>query len=164
TQMLSKGHDFPGVTLVGILQGDHGLALPDPRAAERTFQLLTQVAGRAGRGDRPGRVLVQAYAVGHPAIRFAAEHDYDGCAAEGLGKRELLGTPPAGHLALVRIHGPDPSAVEARAHAIAAFLPPGISRVTEQGAPEQPPVRLLGPVESPIARVNRRTRWQLLLR
>lgn len=164
TQMLSKGHDFPGVTLVGILQGDHGLALPDPRAAERTFQLLTQVAGRAGRGDRPGRVLVQAYAVGHPAIRFAAEHDYDGFAAEELGKRELLGNPPAGHLALVRIHGPDPSAVEARAHAIAAFLQPGISRVTEQGDPEQPPVRLLGPVESPIARVNRRTRWQLLLR
>lgn len=156
TQMLSKGHDFPGVTLVGILQGDHGLAMPDPRAAERTFQLLTQVAGRAGRGERPGRVLVQAYAVGHPAIRHAAEHDYDGFADEELRVRETLGNPPIGHLVLVRVTGPDATAVAARAHALGDFLRSGVERVGD--------VQLLGPVESPIARINRKARWQLLLR
>ncbi|MCH9681381.1 MAG: primosomal protein N', partial [Deltaproteobacteria bacterium] len=110
TQMLSKGHDFPGVTLVGVLQGDHGLGMPDLRAGERTFQLLTQVAGRAGRGEKSGRVLVQAWQVEHPAITFAGRHDYLGFADQELARREALGNPPSGYLALVRIHGHDAAA------------------------------------------------------
>jgi len=163
TQMLSKGHDFPGVTLVGILQGDHGLALPDPRAAERTFQLLTQVAGRAGRGDRPGRVIVQAYAVNHPAIVHASHHDYEAFAEGELAERQKLGNPPAGHLALLRVLGPDADCVAFRAEALAQFLRRGIERMAQEAAGEAL-VDLLGPVESPIARINRRSRWQLLLR
>ena len=160
TQMLSKGHDFPGVTLVGILQGDHGLGLPDLRAAERTFSLLTQVAGRAGRGDRAGRVLVQAYAVEHPSIVFAAKHDYEGFAAVELEDRKKLGNPPFGHLALVRVVGPEMSRVAARAKALAAFLREGLTKLQS----DPPLAELLGPTESPIAKINRRCRWQLLIR
>lgn len=164
TQMLSKGHDFPGVTLVGILHGDHGLGLPDIRAAERTFQLLTQVAGRAGRGDRPGRVLIQAYGVNHPALAFAAQHDYAGFAAWELEKRKEIGNPPYGHLALVRIVGPDAVAVERRAGELAALARAGVEEVHRKQDGAEAQLRVLGPVPSPIERVNRRVRWQLLLR
>ncbi|HET6585863.1 MAG TPA: primosomal protein N', partial [Nannocystaceae bacterium] len=163
TQMLSKGHDFPGVTLVGILQGDQGLALPDPRAAERTFQLLTQVSGRAGRGDRPGRVMVQAWAVEHPAIRFAQQHDHDAFAEHELVQRERLGNPPAGHLALCRVQGLESAAVEARARALGRFLGDAVAAVRSKHDGE-PIAELLGPVPSPIERIDRRTRWQMLLR
>lgn len=166
TQMLSKGHDFPGVTLVGILQGDHGLAMPDPRAAERTFQLLTQVAGRAGRGDRPGRVIVQAWAVEHPAIVHAAEHDFGGFAEQELQARRALGNPPFGHLALLRVQGLDAAAVRARAHALADVVRDAAAAVAraEGSDPLASPVTILGPVASPIERINRRTRWQVLVR
>jgi primosomal protein N' (replication factor Y) len=165
TQMLSKGHDFPRVTLVGILQADHGLGLPDPRAAERTFQLLTQVSGRAGRGDRPGRVIVQAFAVGHPAITFAARHDYAGFAEEELRRRSALGNPPFGRLALVRVHGPDANVVEERVRTLGREIGELCREVAAKHADEdRPPVEALGPVPSPIARINKRTRWQLLLR
>jgi primosomal protein N' (replication factor Y) len=169
TQMLSKGHDFPGVTLVGVLSGDHGLGLPDLRAAERTFQLLTQVAGRAGRGTEPGLVLVQAWQVEHPSIVHARAHDYLGFADEELARRQAVGNPPAGHLALVRVHGADAAAVEERAKRIAARLRPRIESVRaahgEGGAEGSPPVlMMLGPTPSPIERINRRVRWQLLLR
>lgn len=164
TQMLSKGHDFPGVTLVGILQGDHGLGLPDPRAAERTFQLLTQVSGRAGRGDRPGRVMVQAYAVDHPAITYAAEHDFQGFATAELEGRRALGNPPFGHLALVRIQGSDGGLVAERARALASRSRILIQEIAAKHEGEQVPVQLLGPAPSPIERINRRSRWQLLLR
>ncbi len=163
TQMLSKGHDFPGVTLVGILQGDHGLAMPDVRASERTFQLLTQVAGRAGRGAKAGRVLVQAYNVEHPAIAFAAEHDYSGFAEQELEGRARMGNPPSGFLTLVRVHGLAGDAVEARARTLASFLAEGLGKLT-RAAKGKPPVDLLGPMASPIAKINRRTRWQMLLR
>jgi primosomal protein N' (replication factor Y) len=167
TQMLSKGHDFPGVTLVGILQGDHGLGLPDLRAAERTFQLLTQVAGRAGRGDRPGRVMVQAFAVDHPAIRLSATHDYEGFAIDELERRRPLRNPPHGHLALLRVQGPDAEAVRKRAEAVADRLKAVIRRINEQRGREDDgrwPVELLPPTPSPIERINRQIRWQMLLR
>jgi primosomal protein N' (replication factor Y) len=165
TQMLSKGHDFPRVTLVGILQADHGLGLPDPRAAERTFQLLTQVSGRAGRGERPGRVIVQAYAIGHPAITYAARHDYAGFAEAELQGRAALGNPPFGHLALVRVHGPDGGAVERRVRTLGREIARLCEEIATKHADEdRAPVQALGPVPSPIARINKRIRWQLLLR
>ena len=170
TQMLSKGHDFPGVTLVGILQADHGLGMPDLRAAERTFQLLTQVSGRAGRGDRAGRVLVQAWAINHPAIAFAAEHDFAGFAAWELAQRQALGNPPFGFLALLRISGPDETAVRRRAEALGAFVRAGVEGAAAKqaslpvGFDSRAPLALLGPVPSPIERVNKKIRWQLLIR
>jgi primosomal protein N' (replication factor Y) (superfamily II helicase) len=172
TQMLSKGHDFPGVTLVGVLQGDHGLGLPDLRAGERTFQLLTQVAGRAGRGAEAGRVLVQAWQVDHPAIVHASTHDYLGFATDELARREAIGNPPFGHLALVRVHGVDGAAVEERAKRLATGLRPRIEQVRAAHAegprpphdPARPVLMMLGPTPSPIERINRRVRWQLLLR
>ncbi|MCA9692598.1 MAG: primosomal protein N', partial [Myxococcales bacterium] len=165
TQMLSKGHDFPGVTLVGILQADHGLGLPDLRAAERTFQLLTQVSGRAGRGERGGRVLLQAYAIAHPAITCAAQHDFEEFATWELARRRELGNPPFGFLALVRVNGRDPDAVRSRIQAITATLRAGIAQVlaAHATAPD-PPIILLGPVPSPVERINGRVRWQLMLR
>lgn len=166
TQMLSKGHDFPGVTLVGILQADHGLGLPDLRASERTFQLLTQVSGRAGRGERPGRVLVQAYAVEHPAIRHAATHDFEGFATQELADRERMGNPPYGHLTLIRVQGLDERRVQARAETLAKFLKAGVDKLrARQTDPLAVPVAtLLGPVPSPIQKINRRVRFQMLLR
>ena len=168
TQMLSKGHDFPGVTLVGILHGDHGLGLPDIRAAERTFQLLTQVAGRAGRGDRPGRVLIQAYGVKHPAITFAAHHDFPAFAAWELEKRKEIGNPPFGYLALVRIGGPDAVAVERRAAELAAVARAGAEEIRRKHEADASatglPLQVLGPAPSAIERVNRKVRWQILLR
>jgi primosomal protein N' (replication factor Y) len=162
-QMLSKGHDFPGVTLVGILQGDHGLAMPDIRSAERTFALLTQVAGRAGRGERPGRVLIQAWAIDHPAIAFARTHDYEGFAKVELESRRALGNPPFGHLALVRISGYVPAVVASRAREIGARMREAIAHVVARHDGREV-ATLLGPVPSPIERIDRRTRWQLLLR
>ncbi len=165
TQMLSKGHDFPGVTMVGILQADHGLGMPDLRAAERTFQLLSQVSGRAGRGDRPGRVLMQAYAVSHPAIACAAQHDFDEFATCELARRHELANPPHGWLALYRITGEDGEAVESRAVELATMLRRAIDHVHSQHDEAIVPILdLLGPVPSPIERINRRIRWQMLLR
>jgi primosomal protein N' (replication factor Y) len=166
TQMLSKGHDFPGVTLVGILQADHGLGLPDLRASERTFQLLTQVAGRAGRGERPGRVLVQAYAVEHPAIRYASKHDFEGFAAQELEDRARMGNPPRGYLALLRVMGLDEGRVQARAELLARFLRTGVEKLRsgQEDLLAIPAATLLGPVPSPIKKINRRVRYQMLLR
>lgn len=163
TQMLSKGHDFPGVTLVGILRGDHGLSLPDLRASERVFQLLTQVSGRAGRGDRPGRVVVQTWLVDHPAIAHAANHDFHAFAEDELERRAALGNPPFGHLALLRVAGLDAGEVRDRIEGLARHCREDATRasVNEEGMPR---IAVLGPVAAPIERLNRKYRWQLLLR
>ena len=160
TQMLSKGHDFPGVTLVGVLRAEHGLALQDFRASERVFQLLTQVAGRAGRGERPGRVVIQTWAPDHPAITFARGHDFAGFAAQELAARAEHSNPPVGHAALIRITGEQRPAVRERAAGVAGFVRELAARVA-QGAGE---LTAHGPIDSPIERVNRRYRMQLLLR
>ncbi len=152
TQLVAKGHDFPGVRLVGVVLADIGLHLPDFRAAERTFQLLTQVAGRAGRDRAPGRVVVQTWSPEHYAIRPVARHDYESFYAEELGHRAALGYPPFGHLAFVLVSGAHESeAAEAAARlALAAEPPPG--------------VELLGPAPAPLPRLRGRHRFQLLLK
>ncbi len=113
TQMIAKGLDFPNVTLVGVVNADTALHLPDFRAAERTFQLVAQVAGRTGRGDRPGRVLVQTYTPEHPAIQAAVRHDYEAFVASELPEREKYGVPPFGRLVRLIARGPEESVVQA---------------------------------------------------
>lgn len=157
TQMVTKGHDFPGVTLVGVLCADTGLSLPDFRASERTFQLLAQVAGRAGRGDRPGRVLVQSYRVDALAIAAAVDHDYDRFYRGEIESRRELDYPPAGHLVALRVDGPDAGAVIAQARALA-----DVAR--QLGREHAPGATILGPSEAPLARLKGRTRWHLWLR
>lgn len=158
TQMVTKGHDFPRVTLVGVLLGDVGLHMPDFRASERTFQLLTQVAGRAGRSSLGGRAIIQTYSPGHHAVDFARNHDYDGFARIEAGHREDLGYPPFGRLAAVRISGIDGPRTEAAAREIAVAIRDACH------ARGNPPVELLGPVPAPITMVKGRYRWRILLR
>ena len=107
TQMVAKGLDFERVTLVGVVDADTGLLFPDFRAEERTFQLLTQVAGRAGRGDRDGDVYLQTRNAGSPAITYAIAHDYNGFADYALGSRHALSYPPFGRIVAVHFRGPD---------------------------------------------------------
>jgi primosomal protein N' (replication factor Y) len=153
TQMVTKGHDFAGVTLVGVLQPDQGMHLPDFRAAERTFQLLEQVAGRAGRGDRPGRVIVQTYTPGHPAITSVQTHDYAGFVRRELEYRRESDYPPFSRMIVLRLDARDPERVTHDAAQVAAAA-------TAAGGGK---IRVLGPAEAPIARVRGRTRYQVWL-
>lgn len=157
TQMVTKGHDFPGVTLVGVLLADTGLSLPDFRAAERTFQLLTQVAGRAGRGDRAGRVLIQSYRTDIEAVSAAAHHDYEGFYRAEIRSRQDLGFPPFGHLVAVRIDGPDAHEVERIARRIG-------EKARSLAERENRDMSVLGPSEAPLSRLKGRTRWHVWLR
>ncbi len=157
TQMVAKGHDFPGVTLVGVISADASLNFPDFRAAERTFSLLTQVAGRAGRGDKPGRVLVQAYETEHYAIEAAQHHDYERFVEQELETRRELSYPPFSHLALLRFEGPSEAATQQAAKAAASHL----QRVSEDLGSS---VTVLGPAPAPIARVRHDWRFQILLK
>lgn len=156
TQMVAKGLDIPGVTLVGVVSADVALHLPDFRAAERTFQLLLQVAGRAGRGARRGEVIVQTYAPEHPAIQLACALDYAGFyRAESLF-RERVGYPPAQALIRIVWSGPESAAVEKAAEQAVAPL-------TESGDAFWAP-GLIGPSPAPLARLATKFRWHALLR
>ncbi len=157
TQMVTKGHDLPGVTLVGVLLADQALAFPDFRSAERTFQLLTQVAGRAGRGEREGRVIFQTFQPNEPAITCAVHHDYVAFAKDELGKRKELGYAPYGRLVAVRIDAPDEALAEKVAERIAT-----VARQCE--ACVSGDVDVLGPAPAPIARVRGRFRQRVILR
>jgi primosomal protein N' (replication factor Y) len=154
TQMITKGHDIPGVTLVGVLLADLSLNLPDFRAAERTFQLITQVAGRAGRGDRPGQVLVQTLQPQHVSLQCASHHDYRAFADHELAARRELGYSPFARLVLLRCEGEQLQATEGIARSLAQQLK---ARRTSG-------VQLLGPTPAPLERLRRRYRWQMLLR
>jgi primosomal protein N' (replication factor Y) len=154
TQMVTKGHDIPGVTLVGVVLADLGLHLPDFRAAERTLQVLLQVAGRAGRGDRPGTVLVQSFLPGHASIEMARENRFAEFVERELEKRRALGYPPGRRLLMVRSSHPD----AARAAELARKL--AVALRAEAGAG----VQVLGPAPSPLARLRGRYRWQLLVK
>ncbi len=157
TQVVAKGHDFPNVTLVGVVLADTGLALPDFRASERSFQILVQVAGRAGRGDRAGRVLVQTYHPAHPALVHAARHDYAAFASEELHRRRALGWPPYSRLCAVRVDGKSPVSTEQAARRLGAVAAERIRQSRLRAA-------VLGPAPAPIERLRGRSRWQLLLR
>jgi primosomal protein N' (replication factor Y) len=151
TQLAAKGLDLPSVTLVAVIAADVTLNLPDYLAAERTFQLLAQVAGRAGRGPLPGRVLIQTYAADHYAVRAAARLDVDGFADEELVRRRLLGYPPATVLARLLVADPDRERAEARGRAAAeAVALPGIE--------------VHGPLPSYVPRRAGRWRFQVVLR
>jgi primosomal protein N' (replication factor Y) len=153
TQMVTKGHDFPGVTLVGVVLADTALALPDFRAAERTFQLLTQVAGRAGRGDDAGQVIVQTFHPHSPAVAFAVGHDYAGFAEVELDRRRALGYPPFGRMMAVRVEGSETGA-RRTAEALGEAARPALSAG----------VTLLGPAPAAIERIRGKHRWHLLFR
>jgi len=152
TQMVAKGHHFPNVTLTGVISADAMLGLPDFRASERTFQLLTQVAGRSGRGDRPGRVLIQTYYPGHPSVRLACHHDVTTFLSEELVFRRSFGYPPVTRLALVRFEAANERLCREAAEAAATAVSP---------VPER--VRLRGPAPAPLERIRNHWRWQLLL-
>ncbi len=154
TQMVTKGHDLPGVTLVGVLRADALLSMPDFRAAERTFQLLVQVAGRAGRHDLPGRVIVQTYDPEHAAVSLSRNHDVEGFLKGELDDRRELGYPPFARMALVRIDGIAEHGVLHTASELASFCRArGV-----QG------VKVLGPSAAPLARLRGRFRYRVMLR
>ena len=158
TQMVTKGHDLPFVTLVGVINADAALSIPDFRASERAFQLLVQVAGRAGRGDTPGRVLVQTYDPEHHAIKFAARHDVNGFIERELRDRKELAYPPFSRMALVRVDALDEKEAQA-ATALLASAARAAARTGEIGA-----VTVLGPTPAPIAKVRNRFRFRVMLR
>jgi primosomal protein N' (replication factor Y) len=155
TQILAKGHDFPNVTLVGVVSVDAGLALPDFRAAERTFQLLTQVAGRAGRGDRAGKVLIQTYHPYHYALRHASAQDYAGFYQEEIRHRQNHTYPPFVALASLLVHGADLP----RVRADAVELRKELDRANADRA-----ARILGPAPAPLPRLKGEYRVQLLVK
>lgn len=153
TQMIAKGLDFPGVTLVGVLHADLGLHIPDFRAGERTFQLLTQVAGRAGRGDLSGEVIIQTYAPHHPAIQYARHADFPGFAEQELEMRHAFGFPPYGHALLLTVRSEN--------EALARFTLETIHRRLAK----EPPAGVVvhDPAPSPLQRAEKHYRHQLLL-
>ncbi|HEY1268742.1 MAG TPA: primosomal protein N' [Candidatus Binatia bacterium] len=160
TQMITKGHDVSGVTLVGAVLADLSLNLPDFRAAERTFQLLSQVAGRAGRGDEPGRVIVQTYNPEHYALRHVPAHDYPAFFAEELEFRRALNYPPFSRLVHLRLEGAQAPAVEKQAKVLGDWLR---GQVRRSGADESE-IEVLGPAPAPIMKLRGRFRWQILLK
>ncbi|MBY0527813.1 MAG: primosomal protein N' [Gemmataceae bacterium] len=152
TQMIAKGLDFPNVTLVGVVNADIGLHVPDFRSSERTFQLLSQVAGRTGRGPRGGRVLIQTFSPEHPSIALAAAHDYAGFVQSELPHRQEFHYPPYQRLARIIIRSRDQEAAGAFAEKLAATFNLAMQKVQTAGAAAE--VRLLGPAEAPVFRLK----------
>jgi primosomal protein N' (replication factor Y) len=152
TQIVAKGHHFPMLTLVGVIDADLGLTGGDLRAAERTYQLLHQVAGRAGRDSKPGRVLLQTYNPEHPVITALAEGTRDRFVEEEAAQRRAGGWPPFGRLAALILSGPDEDAVDA------------VARRLARAAPRYDQVRVLGPAPAPLARLRGRHRRRFLLK
>ena len=157
TQMIAKGLDFPNVTLVGVVDADTGLHLPDFRSAERTFQLLAQVAGRAGRGPRGGRVIVQTRNPGHHAIRRAAQHDVEGFLSDELATRQSPAYPPMVALVNILVSSTDEAASGAEAARVADWCHGLVGSRSLA-------VSILGPAPCPIARIKDRWRWHVVLK
>ena len=153
TQMIAKGHDIPNVTLVGVISADVGLGMPDFRAAERTFQLLTQAAGRAGRGNLPGIVLIQTINPDHYAVRYAGQQDYQGFYEKEIQFRKLMRYPPFSALANVLVRSQKQEDALAMSAELERFVSP---------PPEG--LKVLGPAEAPVAKLNTEYRYQVLLK
>ena len=169
TQLVAKGHNFPLLTLVGVIDADVGLSTGDPRAAERTFQMLQQVTGRAGRFERAGRAMLQTWQPEHPVIRALLSGDAERFYAEETCQRERAGLPPFGRLAAIVVSGPDFPGTQAHARALAqaAFRMPPSDRwslAAAGGMPADDEMILLGPAEAPIAVVAGRHRFRLLVK
>ena len=155
TQMIAKGLHFPHITLVGVVWADSGLGMPDYKAAERTFALLAQVTGRAGRGEDPGRVIIQTYQPHHYSVHLAQHHDYTAFFEREIAVRQPLGYPPFSRLVNIRFSGLQEKRVEQAAGKVADFL--RSRQWTDR-------VDILGPSPSPLVKLKDRTRWQLLLK
>ncbi len=156
TQMIAKGLDVPQVTLVGIVSADGLLNLPDFRAGERAYQILTQVAGRAGRGEEPGRVILQTYTPEHPVIQAVQRQDFRAFLTHELGDRAALQYPPYGQLILIRLSSPDRDTVKQAAEAVGDRLRPS--------EPDTADYQILGPAPASVMRLARRYRWQVLIK
>jgi primosomal protein N' (replication factor Y) len=156
TQMIAKGLDFPNVLLVGVINADSALHFPDFRAAERTFQLVTQVAGRTGRGDRGGRVIVQTFSPEHPAIQAASRHDYEAFANTEMAHRRKYNYPPIGNVARIILRGSVEQVTEAIAEALLARLEQARQRLGRE-------VRILGPAPPPISKLRGKFRFHILM-
>ncbi|MBF9657402.1 primosomal protein N' [Streptococcus pseudopneumoniae] len=154
TQMIAKGLDFPNVTLVGVLNADTALNLPDFRSSERTFQLLTQVAGRAGRAEKAGQVLIQSYNPQHYAIRFAKDQDYEGFYAYEMGIRRQLGYPPYYFTIGITLSHKKEEEVVKRAYEVMNILRSGLSETS----------KILGPTPKPISRTHNLYHYQILIK
>jgi primosomal protein N' (replication factor Y) len=153
TQMIAKGHDIPNVTLVGVVSADVGLGIPDFRAAERTFQLLTQVAGRAGRGSLPGIVLIQTINPDHYAVRMAAAQDYQSFYQKELSFRRMMHYPPFSAMANILVRHEQQEMAMRMSADLASHL-----------APPREMIRMLGPAEAPVPRLKAEFRYQLLVK
>lgn len=154
TQMIAKGLDLPLVTLVGVVLADVGMFLPDFRAGERVFSLLEQVAGRAGRGLLPGRVIVQTYNPDHPPIQYAAKHDVQGFAHYELAQRQLLELPPYVRLVRFEIMSENSEIARQRCEAIARHMRARVPHRSD----------VIGPASAYFARRDKQYRWQVLVR
>jgi primosomal protein N' (replication factor Y) len=160
TQMITKGYDFPKVTLVGVIAADLSLSFPDFRAGERTFQILSQVAGRAGRGTQEGRVIIQTFNPQHYAIVTAKTHDYAHFFQKEIELRQQLGYPPFTHLISLKLYGNS----EEKTAKSAQLLGSDIKGILEKWPKRGQEIQVLGPVEAPITRIKGKYRWQILLK
>jgi primosomal protein N' (replication factor Y) len=160
TQMITKGHDFPRVTLVGVLAADLSLNVPDFRAAERTFQLLTQVAGRAGRGDLPGRVFIQTFNPGHYSIQLAQSQDYGAFYGQEIQFRKGTAYPPFVRLINLRLEANSEGRLQKYAQGLEAL----VLRILKSERRFREQVEALGPAMAPLARLKGKHRWQMLFK
>jgi len=160
TQMITKGYDFPKVTLVGVIAADFSLGFPDFRASERTFQILSQVAGRAGRGDQEGRVFIQTFNPGHYAITAARDHEYVTFFQREQELREQLGYPPFSFLACYRLQGNNQKNTARMAEQVGEHMRGILARWPKRGME----IQVLGPAEAPLSKIRGKYRWQILVK
>lgn len=160
TQMVAKGHDFPNITLVGIICADLSLNFPDFRAGERTFQLLAQVAGRAGRGDMPGRVILQTYSPDHFSILSATKQDFEPFYNAEIGFRKSLNYPPFSRVAQIKISGKNKEKTRQHAQTVGDLC----NTLKQKNPSLSKSLEILGPIEAPIFKIAKNYRWQILLK